>query len=1353
MKAPLHSPANSLFHRLVAVLLLLGLGLAGGTGFAHAATITVTNKADNGAGTLRAAIPAAAPGDTINFAPALDGQTIVLTSGELIVNKSLNILGPARRMAITAYDSSRVFTIRPGVSCNLAALNILFGNAVGDDFSGYGGGILNRGNLTLNNIYLAHNSAPGTGGGIFNYQGTLTVQNSYLYDNSGYDGGGGISSWYGILTVSNSALSGNSVVNGLGGGILSVAGTLSVQSSTLSDNSASAAGGGIANNGTAAIENSTISFNAGGGILNYDRLSVNSCTITRNRGTQGFGGLQQLGWPNFESESVLTNSIVAGNWDHLGSDSDMGGDSQVSSHSRFNLIGDAGSSAGLKNGVNGNIVGNNGSGTLAISSILDIKLWDNGGTTFTHPLVPGSPALNAGNNAAISGLLYDQRGPGYVRLYGARVDIGAYEAQPPVLACPSDFTITNTPGQCGAVVAFNVTADSPVTCVPASGVFFTVGTNVVTCTAANAAGTNQCSFKVIVRDVEAPVITCPPSFFVLAPYGSNSVAVSYDATEASDNCGAVTVQCVPPSGSYFPLGVNLVTCTALDAAGNSNTCSFNITVVPPAPEMAVQGNGVDIADGDLVPGPADDTDFGNAAVSGGTAVRTFTIRNLGNAPLNLTGSPLVAVNGANPGNFTVTVPPVSPVPTNGSTTFQVTFNPSTTGLRSARLSIASDDADESPYNFAIQGTGVDPEINVTGNGVTIADGDLTPGAASGTDFGSVATTNGTVVRTFTIQNLGALPLNLTGSPRVAVSGTHAANFTVSAQPISPVATNGSTTFQVTFDPSASGLRTATLSLTNDDANENPYTFAIQGTGGEPDINVTGNGVSIPDGDLTPSLADGTDLGSVDAGSGTVVRTFTIQNLGAAPLDLTGNPKVMVSGANAGAFTVTALPVSPVPTNGSTTFQVTFDPVLTGPHTATLTITNNDPTGTENIYSFALFGTGTGPCSPLITVLNTNDSGAGSLRQALVDICPGGTITFDPALNGGTVRLASGLVLRTNLNLVGPGANLLAISGGGPGRSLTVNAGVTGLLAGVTVANGGGLANNGTLTMSNCAVSGHLAGDDGGGLRNGGTLAILNSTVSGNQSQGDAGGGGLYNTGTATIENSTISGNQAPGPGEGPTGFGGGLYNLGTMILRHSTVAGNMANLQGRGLYLKGGTLTVSHALLSNAGGNFATGGGSVSNAGFNLANDSSAAAFAANAGNLLLGALSTNGGPTLTHALLAGSPAIDAGTNVAIANLPFDQRGAGFLRWSNGRVDVGAFEVQAPLPPPAFTGIQRLPAGALLRVRGAPNETLEIRWASSIDAVTWTLLTSGQTDDAGFLQYTNANLGGVTNRFYRAVRP
>ncbi|MCF7673885.1 MAG: choice-of-anchor D domain-containing protein [Akkermansiaceae bacterium] len=270
------------------------------------------------------------------------------------------------------------------------------------------------------------------------------------------------------------------------------------------------------------------------------------------------------------------------------------------------------------------------------------------------------------------------------------------------------------------------------------------------------------------------------------------------------------------------------TVSAVAAGGHQ---SWAIAGAPLAIEINLVGNGVIIPDGDVLPDAYDHTDFG-AVAEGGTMTRTFTIQNLGRLDLNLTGAPKVNVSGTHAADFTVTAQPVdSTVLPGGATTFQVTFDPGAPGLRTATLSIANDDSDENPYDFAIQGNTLIHEINLTGNGAGIPAGDTTPSLADHTDFGGALVNGSTVLRTFTVQNLGALDLTLTGVPKVAVSGTHATDFMVTAQPAdSTVLPVGATTFQVTFDPGAPGLRTATLSIANDDSDENPYDFAIQGTG-------------------------------------------------------------------------------------------------------------------------------------------------------------------------------------------------------------------------------------------------------------------------------------------------------------------------------------------------------------------------------------------------------------------------------------------------------------------------------------------------------------------------------------------
>ena len=258
-----------------------------------------------------------------------------------------------------------------------------------------------------------------------------------------------------------------------------------------------------------------------------------------------------------------------------------------------------------------------------------------------------------------------------------------------------------------------------------------------------------------------------------------------------------------------------------------------------------------------------------------------------------------------------------------------------------------------------------PEMDVQGGGSSIVDGDNTPTTEDDTDFGSVDVTSGSDANIFTIENTGDANLNLAGIPKVVISGTHAADFTVTSQPISPVApSGGTTTFEITFDPSAEGLRVANVSIANDDSDENPYDFSIQGTGMVtcgPEMDVQGSGQSIADGDATPSLTDDTDFGSADVSSGSVAHTFTIVNAGDVDLNLTGSSKVQISGIQSADFTVTSLPSSPVAFGGgTTTFEITFNPSAAGLREAEVSIDNDD--SDENPYNYKIQGTGTVPAT-------------------------------------------------------------------------------------------------------------------------------------------------------------------------------------------------------------------------------------------------------------------------------------------------------------------------------------------------------------------------------------------------------
>lgn len=252
-----------------------------------------------------------------------------------------------------------------------------------------------------------------------------------------------------------------------------------------------------------------------------------------------------------------------------------------------------------------------------------------------------------------------------------------------------------------------------------------------------------------------------------------------------------------------------------------------------------------------------------------------------------------------------------------------------------------------------------PQIRVAGAGTDITNGDDTPDTADDTAFGVAATSTGSTIHTFTIHNDSSVhALNLTGSPRVTISGAHAADFTVTAQPSTPVAASGNQTFNVEFAPSAAGLRTATVSIASDDPWRSPYTFAVSGWGapaGTPEIEVAAEGSDwLADGDATPSWDEWTDFEEVRKYRHKT-RTFTIYNQGLSNLNLAdagGGQYVTVSGASA--FTITSQPSAVITPGSSATFAVRYAPTAAGSHSATILIQSND--ADEATFDFAVSGT-------------------------------------------------------------------------------------------------------------------------------------------------------------------------------------------------------------------------------------------------------------------------------------------------------------------------------------------------------------------------------------------------------------
>jgi predicted outer membrane repeat protein len=418
---------------------------------------TVTNTADSGPGSLRNLLLTAPAGSIVQFQAGLSG-TITLTSGTLSIAKHLTIAGPGAGL-ITVSGSNRfeVFSITIAVTVTISGLTI--GNGTS---TSYGGGIANNGTLTLSNSAVSSSSASSRGGGIYNsVSGMLLVSNSVVTGNSANNAGGGIFNVgtmivsastltanggansdggaiynQGTLTITSSTLAGNGGVNAYGGAVR-CDGTLTVDGSAFSANIADS-GGAIYNVGTLTVANSTFAGNSatnrsghGGGAIDNAgtgaRATVINCTVSGNT-TQNQGG----GLASGMGSLILGNTIVAGNTASAGPD--IAGTVTSRGH---NLIGNGSGSTGLVNGVRGDQVGTSAS---PLDSLLG-ALQDNGGPTATFALLPGSPAINAGDRSVAvdargNPLATDQRG--FSRLSNGTVDIGAFEMQTFVVSTLND---------------------------------------------------------------------------------------------------------------------------------------------------------------------------------------------------------------------------------------------------------------------------------------------------------------------------------------------------------------------------------------------------------------------------------------------------------------------------------------------------------------------------------------------------------------------------------------------------------------------------------------------------------------------------------------------------------------------------------------------------------------------------------------------------------------------------------------------------------------------------------------------------------------------------------------------------
>ncbi len=344
------------------------------------------------------------------------------------------------------------------------------------------------------------------------------------------------------------------------------------------------------------------------------------------------------------------------------------------------------------------------------------------------------------------------------------------------------------------------------------------------------------------------------------------------------------------------------------------------------------------------------------------------------------------------------------------------------------------------------------------------------------------------------------------------------------------------------------------------------------------------------------------------------------------------------------------------------------------------------------------GTDIGAYEATFIVMNTNDSGAGSLRQAILDnnAFGGNTITFSSGVTG-AITLASVLEITTDATILGPGAKVLTVSGNAVDRVFALSIGAVSI-SGLTIANGYSGSGAGIfsstafslLTIQSCVFSNNISATGGGGaLYLANPCAILNSTFRNNKAFSSTGGGAIYSvTSLVGITNCTFVGNSATNA----VGRGGAIYNLNsTFNIYGCTIVSNVAGSSGAGIFGNSSIFVRNSIIALNTAPTNPDVGGNISSTGYNfIGNAGTTTGWSTGIGdqvgsgafpiNPLLGPLQDNGGPAPTLAPLTGSPTIDKGKTAVGATdqrgrfRPFDFVGIADATGGDGS-DIGAVEV------------------------------------------------------------------------------
>lgn len=311
-----------------------------------------------------------------------------------------------------------------------------------------------------------------------------------------------------------------------------------------------------------------------------------------------------------------------------------------------------------------------------------------------------------------------------------------------------------------------------------------------------------------------------------ARFGDVGVPAATPFNQDEESSGIFDAQSILGPGMFLAVDQAHYSISGEVYEGGQILAVYNPETFNSQAEVSVTGASVNIADGDLTPDAADNTDFGPSGINL-PVTKPFVIKNNGPGPLTLAN---VTIGGINAADFSLVSAPSFPVvlASNATQTINVKFSPKGSGNRVATLIIANNDLDEASFDFGIQGQGIAADIQVVGNGNDIADGDMTPGVANNTDFG-IVNANTTLTKKFYIQNTSSAILNISN---ITIGGANASEFTLVSAPSYPlsVAAWGNLELNLQFKPTDAGKREALVQIYSNDPDEGTFDFKVAGNG-------------------------------------------------------------------------------------------------------------------------------------------------------------------------------------------------------------------------------------------------------------------------------------------------------------------------------------------------------------------------------------------------------------------------------------------------------------------------------------------------------------------------------------------